>query len=47
MSLPVSENNNVQEDLTEVAPAPKKSANSVADSVPQPGIILVYLTVRL
>ena len=47
MSLPVSENNNVQEDLTEVAPAPKKSANSVADSVPQPGIILVYLSVRL
>ena len=38
MSLPVSDNNNVEEDVGEVAAVTKKSVNSVSESVPQPGI---------
>ena len=37
MSLPVSDNNNVEE-FSEVAAVTKKSVNSVSESVPQPGI---------
>ena len=39
MSLPISDNNNVEEDVGEVAAVTKKSVNSVSESVPQPGII--------